>query len=74
MNLQEQFARITESIGGFLAVDQNRVNIEDLIFSLDNPGRLGIVRVEGDPNGIKFFPLPGQDMTGCIAGWISEGE
>ena len=57
---------------GLFAVDTNRVNLDDLIFSYDRPG--AIVRVMGSPQDcIKLFPADYEPL-GCIAGWISEDE
>ena len=34
----------------------------------------GIVRVSDIHNSVKFLPHGGEDVSGCIAGWISEGD
>ncbi len=74
MTTQEKLADLyaMEASRGFFAIDERRVNIEDLIESLD--GRhVGIVRCYGDPReAITHFWAQGSITGGCIAGWISE--
>lgn len=36
--------------------------------------QLGRVLEHSPASLIRFFPMPERDMTGCIAGWISEAE
>ncbi len=55
---------------GFIAIDQNRVNIEDLVAS-ELPG--AIVRCDGNPNDCINVVIPGAIETlGCVGGWISD--
>lgn len=55
---------------GFLAVDANLVNLDDLLSA--RPG--AIVRCFGQPSElIAWFP-PAESYVGCIAGWISEDD
>jgi hypothetical protein len=71
-NLEEQLGRVMEQAAGFWGVDRARVNIDDMVRSMER-GIGGLVRCDGDPaSAIRFFPMPERDMTGCIAGWISE--
>lgn len=54
-----------------IAIDDEKVNIEDLIASWKNPG--AIIRVKGSPHkSMLFMPNPDSDAIGCVAGWISE--
>lgn len=65
--------KIVRSLGpfGFIAVDESRVNLNDLLAPSD-AGR--IVRVMGDPNTcIRIIPSENPETLGCLAGWISEG-
>lgn len=64
--------KLIRSMGpfGFVAVDQERVNIDDLC-EPSQPGK--IVRVFGDPaTAIVFFAPPDAETLGCVAGWISD--
>lgn len=55
---------------GWLAVDVDRVNIDDLLDMQEG----GIVRVKGNPKtAIQFFASENEAL-GCIAGWHSEDE
>ena len=64
--------KLIRSMGpfGFVAVDQARVNIDDMCA----PSQAGkIVRVYGDPStAIVFFAPPDSETLGCVAGWISD--
>lgn len=58
---------------GFVAVDQWRVNLQDLILALEKPG--AIVRCEGDPREcIQVYSDDTSAVLGCVAGWVSEDE
>ena len=57
----------------FVAIDRDRVNIDDLIECLE--GRGGVVRCNGDPKDcITVFSEDVGAFSGCVAGWISEDE
>jgi hypothetical protein len=65
-------SRLLRSLGpfGFVAVDPERVNLEDLCAG---PGEGRIVRVLGDPREcIQVFAAGSDETLGCVAGWISE--
>ena len=64
--------RLLRSLGPFrfVAVDTDRVNLEDLCAGLCE-GR--IVRVRGNPaDCITVFAAGSDETLGCVAGWISE--
>ena len=58
---------------GFVAVDEDRVNLDDLIHALSRPG--SIVRCYGDPREcIQVYSDDSSAILGCVAGWMSEDE
>ena len=64
--------KLLRSLGpfGFVAVDDSRVNIDDLL-SPCVPGK--IVRVRGNPaDCIAVYSSADAETLGCIAGWISD--
>ena len=66
-------ARLVRSLGpfGFVAVDTDRVNLDDLVRGYGREG--AIVRCYGDPRScIAVFCAPESETLGCVAGWISE--
>ena len=64
--------RLLRSLGtfGFVAVDIDRVNLDDLSAG---PCEGRIVRVRGNPaDCITVFAAGSDETLGCVAGWISE--
>jgi hypothetical protein len=65
--------RLLELGGGFIAIDQDRVNLDDLLRlgEAARYGAPGIVRCDGDPRQcITVFH--GAPPLGVVAGWVSE--
>lgn len=70
--LNERLVRLNNLRGGFWAVTEHMVNLDDLVHAMDRPG--GIVRVRGNPRDhIAFFFENGVEAD-AIAGWVSEDE
>jgi hypothetical protein len=67
--------KLLRSLGpfGFVAVDADRVNLDDLINSGGAAG--SIVRCIGNPSDcIAVYASEQADTLGCVAGWISDGD
>jgi predicted RNase H-like nuclease len=69
--MDARMSRLHEAgMTGMWLVNQSLTNIDDLLNS--RPGM--IVRVKDIHNAVKFIPVAGEDVSGCIAGWISDED
>jgi hypothetical protein len=67
--------KLLQSLGpfGFVAVDAERVNLDDLINSGGVAG--SVVRCRGNPRDcIAVYASEQAETLGCVAGWISDSD
>lgn len=66
--LNEKLVRLNEMRGGFWAIRDGSVNLDDLFGT--GPGK--IVRVRGNPRDCITYFFDNGVEGDCIAGWVSE--